>query len=45
MKLMQVDRRLSCNEDAAVKVQYIVQGVELQEGQEVFEFFYLVRFW
>lgn len=45
LKLMQVNGKLSCNEDAAVNVQYIIQGEELKKGQEVLDCFYLVGFW
>lgn len=43
LKLMLVDREFSCNQKAAVKVQYIVQGEELKKGQKVLNYFYLVR--
>lgn len=45
LKLAQANGKLSCNPEAAVKVQYIIQGEELKEGQEVLDCFYLVRFW
>uniref|UniRef100_A0A3Q0RJ06 Alpha-2-macroglobulin domain-containing protein n=1 Tax=Amphilophus citrinellus TaxID=61819 RepID=A0A3Q0RJ06_AMPCI len=42
LKLMQVSGMLSCDKDAAVGAQYIIQGEELNKGQEVLDFFYLV---
>lgn len=42
LKLMQVNGRFSCSEEAAVNVHYIVQGEELRKGQEVLDCFYLV---
>lgn len=45
LKLMQVDGKLSCSQDASVSVQYIVQGEELKKGQEVLDCFYLVGSW
>lgn len=44
LKLMQIKGKLSCDSDATVRAQYIIQGEELKKGQEVLEFFYLVRF-
>uniref|UniRef100_A0A8P4GHJ1 Alpha-2-macroglobulin n=1 Tax=Dicentrarchus labrax TaxID=13489 RepID=A0A8P4GHJ1_DICLA len=44
LKLMQVNGKLSCDKDATVRAQYIIQGEELKKGQEVLDFFYLVRF-
>lgn len=41
---MQSSGRISCDKDATVQAQYIIQGEELMKGQEVFDFFYLVRF-
>lgn len=43
LKLMQVNGKLSCDKDATVRAQYIIQGEELKKGQEVLDFFYLVR--
>ena len=40
---MQVNGRIACNKDATVRAQYIIQGDELKKGQEVLDFFYLVR--
>lgn len=45
LKIMQTNGKLPCNEDAAVRVQYIIQGEELRKGQEALDHFYLVRFW
>uniref|UniRef100_A0A8C9Y578 Alpha-2-macroglobulin-like n=1 Tax=Sander lucioperca TaxID=283035 RepID=A0A8C9Y578_SANLU len=42
LKLMQGSGMLSCDKDATVRAQYIIQGEELKKGQEVLEFFYLV---
>ncbi|XP_023284214.1 alpha-2-macroglobulin-like isoform X1 [Seriola lalandi dorsalis] len=42
LKLMQVSGKISCDEDATVRAQYIIQGEELNKGQEVLDFFYLV---
>ncbi|XP_051255182.1 alpha-2-macroglobulin [Dicentrarchus labrax] len=42
LKLMQVNGKLSCDKDATVRAQYIIQGEELKKGQEVLDFFYLV---
>ncbi|XP_072235418.1 alpha-2-macroglobulin-like isoform X2 [Leuresthes tenuis] len=42
VKLMQVNERFSCNKDASLRAQYIVQGEELKKGQGVLDFFYLV---
>lgn len=44
LKLMQVNGKISCDKDATVRAQYIIQGNELKNGQEVIDFFYLVRF-
>ncbi len=44
LKLMQVNEQISCDKDATVRAQYIIQGKELKNGQEVLDFFYLVRF-
>lgn len=41
---MQVNEKISCEKDAIVHAQYIIQGEELKQGQEVLDFFYLVRF-
>ena len=40
---MQVNQEISCDRDATVRAQYIIQGEELKKGPEV-DFFYLVRF-
>lgn len=45
LKVMQTNGKLPCDKDAAVRVQYIIQGEELRKGQEVLDHFYLVRFW
>ncbi|XP_026229092.1 alpha-2-macroglobulin isoform X5 [Anabas testudineus] len=42
VKLLQVSEMISCDKDAAVRAQYIIQGKELKKGQEVLDFFYLV---
>ena len=42
LKLMQVSGQISCDSDATVRAQYIIQGEELKKGQEVLDFFYLV---
>ncbi|XP_039985815.1 alpha-2-macroglobulin-like protein 1 isoform X2 [Xiphias gladius] len=42
LKLMQVSGKISCDKDATVRTQYIIQGEELKKGQEVLDFFYLV---
>ncbi|XP_018548785.1 alpha-2-macroglobulin isoform X1 [Lates calcarifer] len=42
LKLMQISRKISCDKDATVRAQYIIQGQELKKGQEVLDFFYLV---
>ncbi|XP_077422372.1 alpha-2-macroglobulin-like protein 1 isoform X2 [Vanacampus margaritifer] len=42
LKLMQVSGKISCDKDATVRVQYIIQGQELKKGQETLDFFYLV---
>ncbi|XP_023130414.2 alpha-2-macroglobulin-like protein 1 isoform X1 [Amphiprion ocellaris] len=42
LKVMQVNGKLSCDKDTAVRAQYIIQGDELKKGQEVLDFFYLV---
>lgn len=50
LKLVPASGRFSCDEEAAAKVQYLIQGEELQ-GQERLDCFYLVslcrllRFW
>uniref|UniRef100_H3DA42 Alpha-2-macroglobulin bait region domain-containing protein n=1 Tax=Tetraodon nigroviridis TaxID=99883 RepID=H3DA42_TETNG len=41
LKLLQANGRLPCNKEAAVKVQYLLQGEELK-GQEQLDCFYLV---
>ncbi|XP_029923420.1 alpha-2-macroglobulin-like protein 1 isoform X2 [Myripristis murdjan] len=42
LKLLQSLRKFSCDKDATVRAQYIIQGDELKKGQEVLDFFYLV---
>ncbi|KAM4566570.1 alpha-2-macroglobulin-like isoform 2-T2 [Odontesthes bonariensis] len=42
LKLMQANERFSCNKDASLRAQYIIQGEELKKGQEVLDFFFLV---
>uniref|UniRef100_A0A8D3DEY3 Alpha-2-macroglobulin-like protein 1 n=1 Tax=Scophthalmus maximus TaxID=52904 RepID=A0A8D3DEY3_SCOMX len=42
LKLMQVNKKISCDKNATVRAQFIIQGEELKSGQEVLEFFYLV---
>ncbi|XP_059187409.1 alpha-2-macroglobulin isoform X2 [Centropristis striata] len=42
LKLMQVNGKFSCDKDATVRAQYIIQGQELKKEQEVLDFFYLV---
>ncbi|XP_034459868.1 alpha-2-macroglobulin isoform X2 [Hippoglossus hippoglossus] len=42
LKLMQVGDKIPCDKDATVRAQYIIQGEELNSGQEVLDFFYLV---
>lgn len=45
LKLMQVNEEISCDKDATVRAQYIIQGEELKKGPVVeVDFFYLVRF-
>ena len=39
---MQVGDKIPCDKDATVRAQYIIQGEELNSGQEVLDFFYLV---
>lgn len=41
LKLLQANGRLPCNKEAAVKVQYLLQGEELK-GKEQLDCFYLV---
>uniref|UniRef100_A0AAX7T4K1 Alpha-2-macroglobulin domain-containing protein n=1 Tax=Astatotilapia calliptera TaxID=8154 RepID=A0AAX7T4K1_ASTCA len=43
LKLMQASSKLPCDSEATVRAQYIIQGEELEKGQEVLDFFYLVR--
>lgn len=43
LKLMHVSGKISCDKDATVRAQYIIQGEEIKKGQEVLDFFYLVR--
>ncbi|XP_077396695.1 alpha-2-macroglobulin-like protein 1 isoform X2 [Festucalex cinctus] len=42
LKLMQVSGKISCDKDATVRAQYIIQGQELNKGQETLDFFYMV---
>ncbi|XP_037124450.1 alpha-2-macroglobulin-like protein 1 isoform X2 [Syngnathus acus] len=42
LKLMQVHGRISCDKDATVRAQYIIQGQELKKGQETLDFLFLV---
>ncbi|XP_071327740.1 alpha-2-macroglobulin isoform X1 [Trachinotus anak] len=42
LKLMQVSEKIACDEDATVRAQYVIQGEELNKGQEVLDFFFLV---
>ncbi|XP_045929763.1 alpha-2-macroglobulin isoform X2 [Micropterus dolomieu] len=42
LKLMHVSGKISCDKDATVRAQYIIQGEEIKKGQEVLDFFYLV---
>nr|XP_019950554.1 PREDICTED: alpha-2-macroglobulin-like isoform X2 [Paralichthys olivaceus] len=42
LKLMQVGDKIPCDKDATVRAQYIIQGEELNSGQEALNFFYLV---
>lgn len=44
LKLMQVNGKIFCDKDENVRAQFIIQGEELKKGQEVLDFFYLVRF-
>ena len=43
LKLMQVNGKLACDKDATVRVQYIIEGTELKNDQEILQIFYLVR--
>uniref|UniRef100_A0AAX7U1I7 Alpha-2-macroglobulin-like n=1 Tax=Astatotilapia calliptera TaxID=8154 RepID=A0AAX7U1I7_ASTCA len=43
LKLMQASSKLPCDSEATVRAQYIIQGEELEKGQEVLDFFYLVQ--
>lgn len=43
LKLMQASSKLPCDTEATVRAQYIIQGEELEKGQEVLDFFYLVQ--
>lgn len=43
LKLMQASSKLPCDSEVTVRAQYIIQGEELEKGQEVLDFFYLVR--
>lgn len=45
LKVTQGNGKLPCGKQASVRVQYIIQGEELRQGQEVLEHFYLVRLW
>uniref|UniRef100_A0A665VQF5 Alpha-2-macroglobulin-like 1 n=1 Tax=Echeneis naucrates TaxID=173247 RepID=A0A665VQF5_ECHNA len=42
LKLMQAGQNIPCDQDATLRAQYIIQGLELKPGQEVLDFFYLV---
>ncbi|KAJ4938601.1 hypothetical protein JOQ06_003214 [Pogonophryne albipinna] len=42
LKLMQVNGKLACDKDAMVRAQYIIEGTELKNGQEILQIFYLV---
>uniref|UniRef100_A0A669D6A7 Alpha-2-macroglobulin n=1 Tax=Oreochromis niloticus TaxID=8128 RepID=A0A669D6A7_ORENI len=42
LKVMQASSELPCDSEATVRAQYIIQGEELEKGQEVLHFFYLV---
>uniref|UniRef100_UPI0037E8997E alpha-2-macroglobulin-like n=1 Tax=Semicossyphus pulcher TaxID=241346 RepID=UPI0037E8997E len=42
LKLMQVNGKISCDQPATVRAQYIIQGEELKEEQKVLNFFVLV---
>lgn len=42
LKLKSVKGKLSCDTDAPVVAQYIIQGEELEAGQKSLDFFYLV---
>ncbi|KAI1893470.1 hypothetical protein AGOR_G00124050 [Albula goreensis] len=42
LKLRPVKGKLSCDTDSTVVAQYIIQGEELEKGQESIDFFYLV---
>lgn len=41
---MQINGKIICDKDETLRAQYIIQGEELKKGQEVLDFFYLVRF-
>uniref|UniRef100_A0A1A7Y2Z2 Alpha-2-macroglobulin-like 1 n=1 Tax=Iconisemion striatum TaxID=60296 RepID=A0A1A7Y2Z2_9TELE len=40
--LKQISTGFSCNKDAKIHAEYIIQGTELNDGQTVLDFFYLV---
>ncbi|XP_034060862.1 alpha-2-macroglobulin-like protein 1 [Gymnodraco acuticeps] len=42
LKLMQVNGKLACDKDATVRAQYIIDGMELKDDQEILQIFYLV---
>ncbi|KAI9529566.1 hypothetical protein NQZ68_007803 [Dissostichus eleginoides] len=42
LKLMQVNGKLACDKDATVHAQYIIQGTELKNDQEILQIFYMV---
>ncbi|KAJ7995147.1 hypothetical protein DPEC_G00241550 [Dallia pectoralis] len=42
LKIMQGNRKFSCETDGSVSAQYIIQGKELSIGQETLDFHYLV---
>ncbi|KAJ4938440.1 hypothetical protein JOQ06_003059 [Pogonophryne albipinna] len=42
LKLMQVNGNLACDKDATVRAQYIIDGTELKNDQEILQIFYLV---
>lgn len=43
LKLLRATEGFTCDGDASVRAQYIIQGEELKEGQDTLDFFYLVR--
>lgn len=44
LKLKAIKDKLSCDTDASIKAQYIIQGEELEKNQKSLDFFYLVIF-